>query len=334
MNINTNGGALALGTYKLIGDSSSTTPTGGTGWAVGTNTATNPAGTNYSIGVVGKNLDLTVSLAITWGGEDATSTPTSASWDSGSTSNWYTNVPAPITFANGANVTFGDTQYSSGPPVTNTSVVVANGGVSPASVTFTNTGATNGGVNYTFSDSDGSHGIVGSAPIMMSGTGTVFFTSPNTGFTGSVSITGGQIDLEASGALGSSTGVTVSSGAALQLQGGITTNNILLTINGPGLASPGTAAGALQSVSGGNTYSGAIQLGSPATIKSSNPGDTLTLTGGITKNGNLLTIDGPGNVTISTNPIGAGIGGLTFNGEGSPAVPARSRSAPQTSTPA
>ena len=182
-------------------------------------------------------------------------------------------------------------------------------------MSFTNTGVANGGVDYIISDAAGSNpfGISGGAIISKSGAGTVTFMSPNT-FTGSVSITAGQFNLQNSSALGTSIGVAVSSGAALQLQGGISIGSIPLAITGAGLTA--TPAGALQSVSGTNSYAGLLSIGGGgATITSSNSGDTLTLTGGITNNGNLVTISGAGNTTVSGGAI-TGLGGLTYTGSG------------------
>ena len=133
-------------------------------------------------------------------------------------------------------------------------------------------------------------------------------------------VASGRIQLQTAHALGSSSGVTVAAGAALELQGGSTFGNstaagtISLSLAGAGLV--GNAAGALDSVGGANAYTGAITIASGgAEIDSSSPGDTLSLTGGINTSGNLLTVGGPGDVLISTKPI-SGSGGVAYSGSG------------------
>ena len=188
-------------------------------------------------------------------------TGSNTSWDTNTsdTTAWVNGSGTPSYFSNGEVVTFGDTYPPNSTSVgTGTiSVVVQQGGVSPTAVTFNNSL-----VNYSFSNANGdSAGISGPAIITKSGAGTVTFTSPNT-FSGSVSITGGELSLQNAGALGSSSGVSVGSGAALQLQGGFNFAAVPLTISGTGLAA--TPARALQSYSGANTYGGQISIGAGA----------------------------------------------------------------------
>ena len=91
------------------------------------------------------------------------------------------------------------------------------------------------------------------------------------------------------------------------VQAGIaTTTAVPLTLNGSGLAA--SPEGALNNVSGNNTYSGAISLGGPTTIDSTS--GTLTLSGGVTNGGNLLTVGGSGTTVFTTLPI-TGSGGVT-----------------------
>ncbi|MEJ0001542.1 MAG: hypothetical protein WDO13_21865 [Verrucomicrobiota bacterium] len=76
---------------------------------------------------------------------------------------------------------------------------------------------------------------------------------------------------------------TVDSGSTIQLKGSNqVATGATVTINGSGAA--GTT-GALENVSGSNALASGIALGSAATI-ASDDGSTLTLTGGITTNGN------------------------------------------------
>ena len=85
---------------------------------------------------------------------------------------------------------------------------------------------------------------------------------------------------------------TVASGATLQLQGGITVSTEGLTLNGAGFNN----AGALENVSGNNTWSNTITLGSNASIGVDSAANTLTTTQPIGDNGSgfALTKVGPG----------------------------------------
>src|SRR5208283_1628893 len=110
--------------------------------------------------------------------------------------------------------------------------------VSPTSITFSNSA-----VNYTIS---GGGGISGPTGITMNGTGLVNLQTANS-FTSPVAINAGALNISNAAALGNSSGAIVASGAALQIQGGITTTNAVpLTLNGTGLAA--SPAGALSSL--------------------------------------------------------------------------------------
>ena len=235
-----------------------------------------------STGLSGQ-IDLVVTSPLIWTGlNGGPHTP----WDTG-TQNWTNSSGTPSNYIDhGGAVTFADTYPTDGSgdtaPVASSNVYIQSGGVYPSLVKFNNTA-----VNYTLFDADTTNGILGPANIVINGMGTVTFMSPN-GFTGTVSINAGQLNLQNGGALGASSGVIVSSGGALQLQGGITAgSSVPLSISGAGLSA--SANGALQSVSGANTYAGPINIGiGGATITSSSTasGDGLTLNGGVNLQGN------------------------------------------------
>ena len=89
------------------------------------------------------------------------------------------------------------------------------------------------GGSYTFSGG----GIGGSGGIAKSGAGTLTLTAANT-YSGSTSVTAGVLNIQNATALGgTAAGTTVSSLAALQLQGGITVSGESLSIAGSGVAS-------------------------------------------------------------------------------------------------
>ena len=122
------------------------------------------------------------------------------------------------------------------------------------------------------------------------------------------------LNIQNRSALGASSGVTVASGAALQMQGNIsTTTAVPLTLSGDGVtASPN---GALENVSDSNTYSGLITLAGNTTIGSDAGTLAITNTGTITGSGFNLTLAGAGSGSIASI-IGTGPGTLTMNGGG------------------
>jgi fibronectin-binding autotransporter adhesin len=144
------------------------------------------------------------------------------------------------------------------------------------------------------------------------GTGTLTLTGANT-YTGATSISAGILNIQNLTALGTTAaGTIVSSGATLQLQGGITVGTEALTISGTGATG---ATGALENVSETNNYGGLVTLGAASTISSDAGTLNLTNTGTITGAGFGLTLTGAGNGTISSI-IGTGTGTLTKNGAG------------------
>jgi autotransporter-associated beta strand protein len=149
----------------------------------------------------------------------------------------------------------------------------------------------------------------GALSVAKSGTGTWVLTGNST-FTGATAINAGALTVGHANALGTTAGgVTVSSGAALQLTGGIAVGAEALNISGDGIGS----GGALRNLSGTNSYAGAITLGAAARINSDS-GTLLTLSGGISGTQNL-TIGGAGNTTVS-GTIATSTGTLTKDGLG------------------
>lgn len=149
----------------------------------------------------------------------------------------------------------------------------------------------------------------GSGGITKNGTGTLTLSGNNT-FTGAIAVNAGILKLQSNNATGTppAGGVTVASGAELQMQGGISIGNEALGLSGTGVSS----GGALHNVSGANTWGGAITLNAATTIKSD--ADTLILPGNIANGSNELTIDGSGDVRI--NGAISGSGWITKNGSG------------------
>jgi hypothetical protein len=243
--------------------------------------------------------------------------------------NWASGSPAAATtFTNGAVLLFGDTNPINGHTVPNTggnaTIAIQAGGVEPGWITFANTGAVAGGVDYTLSGGP----IGGATGLTVAGSegvgGAVTLGSPNR-FTGGVAVTAGRLNLQNGAALGNSSGVSVAYGAALELQtaGGSSSvfglratgsSPIPLSIAGPGPA----GSGALNNIFGNNFYAGPITIGlasGGATIASSSAGlvNGLTLSGGVSvAPGATLKVAGPGATAISGATLN--LAAATFDG--------------------
>ncbi len=182
--------------------------------------------------------------------------------------------------------------------------------------------------------------------------------SGNNTYSGQTTVEAGVLRITHANALGTpatgETNTTVRSGATLQLSGGVSfSNREILTLSGQGVAadvftySSSPPLGALHSLSGNNTWNGAINLGAPAKINAQGAfvrqtrlqeGQvyTLRLTGQINNRGHNLTLSAFAGVfevqfqsgahrraaaTIEVSPAGAGpaitgAGGLIKAGGG------------------
>jgi len=155
---------------------------------------------------------------------------------------------------------------------------------------------------------DFSSTISGTGGVIQAGSGTLIFSGSNT-YTGATAINAGALNLQNASGLGTTAaGTTVASGAALQLQGGISVGAEALTLSGTGVSSDG----ALRNISGTNSYGGAITLNDATRINSD--AGLLTLSGNLGGTQNL-TIGGAGNTTIS-GVVGTSTGTLTKDGAG------------------
>ncbi len=177
------------------------------------------------------------------------------SWDT-STVNWVNSLSSTATYSDGSAVVFNDTNALTGTKVSNTNITIS-GVVSPQSITFNNTGAANGGVDYTV----GGGAIVGAAALIKNGAGTVTLTGANT-YTGTTTINDGVFVAGASNTLSPNSAVNVSGGTL-------------------------DASGYANTVASLTVTSGGLKLG---------VGNTLTSTGAAVLNGGInVNINGAGN---------------------------------------
>ena len=256
---------------------------------------------NRAVGVLsntGTEIRLTVSSTdfLKWTG----ATSLANGWDT-ATQNWklnsnnnataYIDAPADaVVFDDSANIA-------------NTTVNLDTANVSPASVSFSN--ATK---DYVV---QGSYGIGGPTGIAKTGAALVTVATANS-YAGPTTISQGAIRIQNNDALGATgAGTTVASGAALQVQGFLSTAAEPLTLSGTGVANDG----ALRNTADTNTYSGLVTLGGNTRINS-DAGSALTLSHAGTITGAFgLTVGGDGDTTIASI-IGTGTGNLTKDGSG------------------
>ncbi len=143
------------------------------------------------------------------------------------------------------------------------------------------------------------------------GTGTLTLSGANN-YDGVTAINAGILNIQNNTATGATAGgVTVASGAALEVQGGITVGAEALTLNGTGIS----GNGALRNISGGNTWGGTITLAAASTIQSDAGSITLTAANSINATNINVTLQGAGNGNVN-GTITTGTGTLTKAGAG------------------
>ncbi len=174
---------------------------------------------------------------------------------------------------------------------------------------FTVGDATNTTFSGTIIDSGGYGNFV------KQGSGTLTLSGANT-FNGVTTINAGALNLQSNTALGTSTsGNTIASGAALQLQNNISVTKASFGISGSGLGS----TGAIRNLSGNNTLNSALALNASTTLGAD--AGTLTITGDVNLGSSqTLTTTGAGTINLSGALNGssgvtqAGPGTLVFSG--------------------
>jgi autotransporter-associated beta strand protein len=235
----------------------------------------------------------------------------SGAWDSTAADNFTDSTGATQPFINATDsVAFNDTSIS-GNAISNTSIVIQNGGVQPTSV-IVGTSI----VNYTFSDADGTHGITGPATLVKSGTSTLILDGSNS-YTGGTNISNGTIQLGVNGALG--TGQVLFNGTAtLQAGANVTLTNPINAVVGAQVYLD--ANGNTFNVSGGISNAGAtaypvvrpmgagtVNISGPLSILGvNNNGDEAAIFLADKNNNNTTNITATGTVTgISSGWLGS-----------------------------
>ncbi|MGI9158302.1 MAG: beta strand repeat-containing protein, partial [Saprospiraceae bacterium] len=192
--------------------------------------------------------------------------------------------------------------------------LTANGGTGSSAGTPGNfTFSTNNATVSAGGNNDGqTAGVINGGAFTKNGTGTVQLSGANT-YSGLTTVSAGVLNIRNATATGTTAGgVTVASGAALEIQGGISVGAEALTLNGDGISS----GGALRNVSGTNTWGGVLTLGSNASAAVN--ADQLTLSGDIALAGNQLLLAGASGATgIASGTISStGTGSLRKDGAG------------------
>lgn len=141
--------------------------------------------------------------------------------------------------------------------------------------------------------------VSGGGNLNKAGSGTFALSGSNV-YTGATTVNAGTLEAKNAAALGTTGGgTTVSSGAALAVQGGITLAETL-TLSGSGISS----TGALVNISGINTLSGGVTLGADSAIGTT--AGSLTLSSAVS-GGFALTKLGSGTLTLSATSSYTGL---------------------------
>ncbi len=215
----------------------------------------------------------------------------SNTWDT-ATANW--TGPAGTTFTTAQPVIFDDTAGTFSVSITGT-------GVSPYSVTFSNSANA-----YSISNAAGNVGISGSAYVTLNGSNTVTFNSPNT-YTGGTFLNNGTLIIGNDNQLGNDPAAPATSitfnGGALSLGNGVTLNgNRNLQLNSGG-GTISVAGGNTATINGVITGPGMLTVNGTGTLRSNIPTNGLlnTYSGGTVINGGVIDILNNGTDCIVTN---------------------------------
>lgn len=226
-------------------------------------------------------------ISLTWRGT------TNANWGLLDANHNFVRTASPATadnFYQGDTVVFDDSSTVKS--------VTLNGSLSPAAVIVNSTGT------YTFG---GSGFISGAASVTQNGTGTVVMNMANT-YTGTTTVNAGTFKLGNASALGATSGVTIASGATLDLNA-LTIGNLTLA----GAGALGNSSTASKAYVTHLTLFGDATVSNTSSQKAILLGSTTGQNGSVTLGGFTLTKNGTG--TLILNGINlTGAGNITING--------------------
>ncbi|MEY3896372.1 MAG: hypothetical protein RLZZ214_1892, partial [Verrucomicrobiota bacterium] len=238
----------------------------------------------------------------TVGAGDSVITGGAEAWNT-SNGNWTTDAGANNVAWNNANndvAVFGDVAgaVALGDPITAGGLIFNTTGYSVTGNILTLAGAT---TNITVASTQAASisseiaGTILNIGTATTGTGTLTLSGINT-HTGLTNVNFGTVDVQNTGAFGSTAaGTVVANLAALYLSGGIAVAGETLAIRGAG-PSPANA-GALRNLSGNNSWTGPITLNNSLRVTSDS--DTLTLGDINTGSTRTFIMNGSGNVTVN-----------------------------------
>ncbi|TDU71472.1 putative secreted protein with PEP-CTERM sorting signal [Prosthecobacter fusiformis] len=155
------------------------------------------------------------------------------------------------------------------------------GGTSTLTVQFTGTSTLTYSGTLRDGDGAGDDGVLAFTKAGSSVNGIQILSGTNT-YSGLTTISGGVLRVTNDSALGSTVGATLVTAGSLDLSGGRTITGETITINGPGISNNGALR---SSVSGVNTWTGTVNIGSNSTRIGAINGSTLYISGLLTSNG-------------------------------------------------
>jgi fibronectin-binding autotransporter adhesin len=295
-----NAGTLTLSSGSAIADTGAVVMANATSTVLNVN-ASETIGNLSGGGTLGGNIAIAASQTLTVNQTSALTYAGAISGAGGLTKNGTSTLTL-----NGTNTYSGTTTINTG--ILQIGSGGTTGALSTSSAITNNSGLVFNRSNDTTQGTHFSNNIGGSGTLTQNGSGTLFLNTGNS-YTGATTINTGIIRASNATALGTTAGgVTVASGAVLELIGGITIGAEALSLSGTGIST----GGALRNISGDNSYAGAITLAAASRINSD--AGLLTLSGAI-GGAFALTVGGAGNTTIS-NAIGTSTGTLTKDGDG------------------
>ncbi|WP_395730163.1 autotransporter-associated beta strand repeat-containing protein [Prosthecobacter sp.] len=290
------------GTLQYTGGSTSTDRLFSVGSSGGTLDASGTGAVNFTnTGSMGFNSQSGIRTLILTGTNTGDNTLAAVIGDNGDATT-LTKTGGGTWVLGGANTYTGATTISAG-------VLQIGGGGTTGSLSASSALSNNGTLAFNRTDAvtqgtDFASVISGSGGVTQAGTGTLKLNGDNT-YAGTTNVRAGTLEVTRNNALGTgAAGTTVSSGATLMLNNVNYSTSETLALNGGGAG----GGGALRN-RGTSSYTGAITAETNASINVG--GGILNLTGGLVKDGTVLTITGGGTVYVS----GTGISGASASSD-------------------